>query len=266
MPNGCYVYAIVDRRTPLPTNRVPEISTELTMVPWRELAAVTGTPRAEDSTVTIDAVRRHEAVVEAVRRQGPALPVRFGTVFANASSVASAVAERYELLAADLGRLGDKVELSLTALWTTLPDGDEPAESPLGREAPGGRGAGARYLQGRAAEFRRGEALKARARAVARELDASLGGRALARRVSFLPTQRIAVRATYLLDPAEVDNFKAAFEATLRTSDEVRTLLTGPWPPYSFVGRTETEGAAPAESRFAELAQLVTSAMRGRLG
>jgi len=259
----CYVYAIVGRSAELPAARAGS-GDELAMVPWRELAAVTGTLRDEDARLTVEAVRRHEAVVEAVRRQGPALPVRFGTVFRDVASVASALAAQYEPLAADLDRLGDKLEVSLTALWAAPPNGDAAASPPA--EPIAGRGAGARYLQARAAELRRDEAMKARAKVVARELDLMLGAHALAQRISLLPTPRVALRATYLLDPSGLNAFKRAFEAALRTRGDVRVLLTGPWPPYSFVRRPDAQGAAAPNSRFAELAQLLADATRGRLG
>lgn len=241
MGSACYVYAIVGRDTPLPAADTG-IAADLAMVSWRDLAAVTGRTGDGDAPLTVEAVLHHETIVEAVRRQGPSLPVRFGTVFRDATSVEAALSERYETLAADLERLGDKVELSLTALWASRAFGDELTPVLRDDEASLGQGVGARYLFARAAELRRADALKERARAVDRELNRLLGGLALDRRVSLLPTPRVAVRTAYLLDPAGVGAFEAAFQATHRSRSEVRLLLTGPWPPYSFVRRTEMEG------------------------
>ena len=255
MSSACYVYAIVRRDTPLPANG----AVELAMVPWRELAAVTGRMGNDSAPLTMDAMLHHETVVEAVRRQGPALPVRFGTVFRDATAVASALADRYEPLAADLDRLGNKVELSLTALWAAPVD-DASASSPKEEGAPAARSAGARYLHARAAELRRDDALRERAGIVARKLDQVLGSLALERRVSLAPMPRVAVRAAYLLDPAGVSSFRAAFDAMHRAERDVRLLLTGPWPPYSFVRRTETESGAGSVGRLAELAQILTDA------
>lgn len=260
MRSECYVYAIVGRSIALPPTGAATDGDELAMVPCRELAAVTSALRDDGARLTVEAVRHHEAVVEAVRRQGPALPVRFGTVFRDVASVVSAIAAQYEPLAADLDRLGDKVELGLTALWATPPNGDGPPPAASGPEAPAGQGAGARYLHARAAEFRRDEAMKARAKAVARELDHGPGALALARRMALLPTPRVALRATYLLDPSRLNAFTVAFETTMKARSDVRVLLTGPWPPYSFVRRPGTEGAAAPDSRFAELAQLLADA------
>ena len=237
MHSAHYVYAIVRRNTPLPMVGKGNGAGALTMVPWRELAAVAARRPADDATFSIEAMLHHEAVVEAVRHQGPALPVRFGTMFRDETSVASALAERYDPLVADLDRVGDKVELSLTALWASASHDQLPALR--GEEALTGQSAGARYLLARAAELRREETMKERARLVARRLDQALSAHALDRRVTLAPVERVAVRTAYLLDPAGVTAFRAAFDAMRRERREVRLLLTGPWPPYSFVTRTE---------------------------
>ena len=256
MRSAHYVYAIVRPGTPLPHIGAGGIGPGLDMVRWRELAAVTERIEDAGAPVTMEAVLHHETVVEAVRQHGPALPVRFGTVFPDATSVASALAERCELLASDLDRLGDKVELSLTALWPTDPVSEEQA-TPAG-EGTTAPNAGVRYLYARAAELRRAEAMKKRARSLAANLDQVLGGWALEQRVSFLPTPRIALRAAYLLDPVAVAAFRTVFDTMRCEQREVRLLLTGPWPPYSFVTRAETKDDSETDGRLAELTRVLT--------
>ena len=128
MASGCYVYAIVGRGAALPRELMAHVS-DLALVPWRDLAAVTGRAGDARPCLTLEAALHHEAVIEAVRQLGPALPVRFGTVFDESHSVAAALAQRYQLLAADLDRLGDKVEMSLTVLW-----GDSTVNAPPAAE------------------------------------------------------------------------------------------------------------------------------------
>jgi hypothetical protein len=263
LSSACYVYAIVSRDTPLP---IAATGAELALVPWRALAAITRRLGEAGARLTMDAVLHHEAVVEAVRQQGPALPVRFGTVFPDEPSVASAIAQRYEPLVADLDRLGDKVELSLTALWAASPFSDGHTATTREEGRPEGQGAGARYLHARAAELRVEDAVNERARAVAEELDEVLGGLALERRASVLPTPRIAVRAAYLLESAGVSGFQKAFEGIRETRGDLRVLLTGPWPPYSFVMRREAEGGGASGDRLAALVQQLTNSMPGRPG
>jgi hypothetical protein len=257
---SCCVYAIVGRDMLLPSRSIEGNDADLAIVPWGELAAVTGPGGRDRSQPTMENVLHHEAVVEAVRQHGRALPVRFGTVFRDATSVASALADRYERLRSDLHRLGDKIELSLTALWVA------PERVTCEETAKAGVARGARYLLGRAAELRRQDALKEQARLVAEELDQVLGGRARDRRVSLLPTPRIAVRTAYLMDAAGVRDFRAAFDAVRGGRRDVCLLLTGPWSPYSFVQQTEAESGAVPDGRLAELAHILTERMRGRLG
>lgn len=260
MASARYVYAIVGRGTPLPPAGSCAAANELAIVPWRELAAVTRRIGEGHATFTMEAVMHHEAVVEAVRQQGPALPVRFGTLLRDAASVASALAERYDALVDDLQRLGDKVELSLTAIWSTEPLGSEPAPA-LDAPANGHQSAGAHYLKARAAELRRHEGLEERARTIAERLDHTLSGHSLERRVSLLPKSRIAIRTAYLLEPSGVGAFRAAVETVRRTLTEMRVLLTGPWPPYTFVRRQGKDGETSVDGRLAEIAQLLTSAV-----
>lgn len=261
MSGACYVYAIVGRETPLP-HAGADATTVLAMVPCRGLAAVTGDVGGDRAILSLEAVLHHEAVVEAVRQRGPALPVRFGTVFRDARSVASALAERYEPLEADLGRLGDKVEMGLTALWAaTTPAGG--TDNACREEGARELSAGARYLRSRAADVARDDAQRERALTVVRKLDRVLGARALERHVSLLPTLRVAFRISYLLHPAQVCAFRAAFEATHAGLAEVRLLLTGPWSPYSFVNRTKADDGTSPDGRLAALVELFTKGRHG---
>jgi hypothetical protein len=266
MGSAWYVYAIVGRETSLPVSGFSTGLAELTKVPCGKLAAVTQRVLAvESAPVTMEAVLHHEAVVETVRRQGPALPVRFGTVFRDASLVASALAERYAPLEAALHRLGDKVEMSLTALWSGAEAGDARSHAVREQQAVAEQSAGARYLYARAAELRDDETLKRRARIMAEELDQILGGFALERRTTLLPTPRIAVRIAFLLNPAELAAFQSAFETLRRVRSEMRVVLTGPWPPYTFVKESQAEDIS-SDNRLGTLFQLLTEEIREARG
>lgn len=265
MASAHYVYAIVRRDAPLPTAGGAIAGIELSTIAWRELAAVTRAIPFEDTTITPAAVLHHESVVEAVRERSPALPVRFGTVFSDARSIALALAERYEPLAADLDRVGDKVELSLTALWASPVDA-EVSSVASGDDVTTQRGAGAHYLHARAAEFRRVDAMDERARAIARELEDTLGKLALERRLVLRPTPRVAVRVAYLLEPSGVSVFRAAVDALRRSGSSCRLILTGPWPPYSFVGRASAESAIAPMGHVAAIARHLTTEMQERPG
>jgi hypothetical protein len=134
--------------------------------------------------------------------------------------------------------------LSLTAFWRGSP---APSDAPTAEQATApSMKSGASYLHARAAEVRRDDALEVRARTVAEELNREVGGLAIERRVSLCPMPGVAMRTAYLVDSARVKAFKAAFGKLRGSHGELRLLLTGPWPPYSFVGGTDVESSLSA--------------------
>jgi Gas vesicle synthesis protein GvpL/GvpF len=223
MASGCYVYAILARETPLPAGLRGFSGVAVSTVPYRALAAATSPLQSEALRPTAEKEWLHETIVEALRQQGPALPVRFRTVLADASAVADARAERCDVLTADLARLGDKVAFGLSVLWA-------PPITPGEERAPGSgataeaQGLGARYLQARLAAYRREVAMRARARALARELDGALSVHALVR------------RCTLPRDPA---------------SGGARNLSPGARARPGFPGRVRTAPPGPSRSGLA---------------
>jgi hypothetical protein len=237
-----YVYAILPAGARFPAGLTGLAGRAVEPVRYQSLMAATSAvepgevqPRAED-------VMAHETTVEALQQAGPLLPVRFGTVLPGTADVERALAEQYAILTADLERLGSTIELGLTVLWDEVPADAGP---PPDAESPSA-GPGTRYLQARVAEHRRETAARDRAGALADSLDAALLPYALDHRRTTYADGRIAVRAAYLLPANRVYAFQSAFEQSRQQLLGVRCLLSGPWPPYSFVtpakGRTAMSG------------------------
>ncbi len=244
MVERAYVYAIAAANVRLPEN-IAGFGGPLYIIPYGELAAIVSQVHVADHRddgdpipgATAANLLRHESVVEAARGAGPALPVRFGTALANDDAVMRALAKHYDALCDDLRRVGDKVELGLSVLWRSI----GPPETPIGapKRDAGAEGAswrpGLAYLRARQVEYRQAEAIRARAQALARGVDLALRPHALAWRRDLCPSERLALRDQYLLTREQVGAFERAFDELRRSHLEARFLLTGPWPPYSFV-------------------------------
>jgi hypothetical protein len=200
-------------------------------IPCGDLAAITSALAFGELRSTVDQVLRHEAVVEALRDAGPALPVRFGTVLAGTDAVKREVSARYSALVSDLARLGDAHEFGLVALWEHAISEERKAPD-LTSELPV---TGAQYLRARCEEYRRESLQQERARALADELHAVIGRHALDHRTAILPTPRLAVRAAYLVKSEGAEHLCTSFEDARRRCPGLRLLLSGPWPPYSFI-------------------------------
>lgn len=241
MSSACYVYAILQRETPLPPGLTGFAGAPLTLLTYRDLTAVTSAIEGGPLRLTAEQVLQHESIVEAIRRAGPSLPVRFGTVLPHPWAVVRALEERYSTLAADLTRLGTAVELGLTILWSGADEAvmQPPHENPF----PATRGPGGQYLRERLSERRRDEAQQERAADLFRQIDQVLSFHAREQQSTLLPTPRMLARAAYLLPPEAVPSFRQAFEELRHTHPDLHFLLSGPWPPYSFVTphRGETE-------------------------
>jgi len=239
MSGGWYVYAIVARDHPLAPGLTGFGNEELTTVAGGDLAAVTSRLAPHGLQGTTENVLRHGAIVEELQQGGPTLPVRFGTVVADAETLADALAERHVELTADLARLGDKVEFGLTVLWEQLSsDDDSRADGAIDGDGPG-HGPGTRYLRARLAESRREAAKQDAAKSIAREIDAALGPCVLDRRCSIAPTERLAIRAAFLIEPTRFDACRQVIAEVRHRRPDLRVMVRGPWAPYSFVSRAQ---------------------------
>jgi hypothetical protein len=242
MEHSCYVYAILRREASIPADLAGLNDAPLSLVSWLELAVAVSPIEGTRIAPTPASLLRHEAVVERLCQAGPALPVRFGTILADAQAVVQALAGQYEVLCSDLARVGDKVELGLTILWGTTAAQDEAASEQQtawtsDTPADGTPGAGTRYLQARLAYYRREAARKNTIKLLLADLEQRLRPYALEQRTSMLPGPRLAARAAYLVHPDQVKAFQQAVDELRQGHPDLRWLISGPWPPYSFVTR-----------------------------
>lgn len=255
MTGGWYVYAIVAHDDRLPAGLTGLGDGPLAMVASGDLAAVVSPLAPCDLQRTTEDVVRHGAIVEALQQRGPTLPVRFGTVLSDVEAVVRALEERQTELCADLTRLGDKVEFGLTVLWDrSADDGDD--RPVVATEDDGTEhGPGVRYLRARLAVLHRDDARRAAARTIASELDAALGSLVLDRRCSFAPTERLAVRAAFLIEPARFDACRHAIAEVRSRHPDLRVLVSGPWSPYSFVSRDQAGEQGPLSPSLSDISR-----------
>lgn len=243
MPSGWYVYAILPADSTLPAGLRGFHGAPVSVVRGGEVAAATSPIERGPPSASPARLLEHEATVEAVRRASPALPARFGTIFPTVEALAHALEARSAVLAADLARLGDAVELGLTVLEAGPARGDAapaPDESDPATEIPErlrhAAGPGARYLAARAARYGGDTRARDEARRMEERMERALGPYAVESRYTPRPAPRLVLRAAYLVAPSRVEAFRTAVEELRRSSSGgIRLLVAGPWPPYSFV-------------------------------
>jgi hypothetical protein len=168
----------------------------LSYAPAGDLAVVWApAPPDAPSAPTLEALRRHEAIVETLMADRDVLPVRFGTRVRDARAAALAIDERRDDLALALRRVRGASEVAVRVA-----------------AAPGATSDGARALT---------------------VVHRPLSELARATRLRRAPSGEL-LRAAYLVDRGAVSAFAAAVGAIQAACPDLRVLCTGPWPPYSF--------------------------------
>jgi Gas vesicle synthesis protein GvpL/GvpF len=183
----------------------------------------------------------HHEVIAAVARDSPVVPMRLATVYPDDETVRALLAEHWDELT-DLLRA-----FSGTQEWAVQVYLDGPGlagHGPAGAEMSplAGRGPGAAALPGRESAWQQAEAH-------ADQIDRRLSLLSIESRRHPLPCLRfrtegwMVLNGAYLVREENADEFGEAARNPGGLAEGVRTAITGPWPPYSFVDREEARAS-----------------------
>lgn len=184
---------------------------------------VPAVPRPE-----LQRIRAHDGVIRAAMDAGfTPVPIRWGQITAGDDEVRAHLESRdYR---PDLERIAGCVEFGIRVLDPDAPDAGSPADD---REQAGGSGAA--YLRLVAERIHALERTRARALETARAIDTELGDVARESRVE--PTERPAgALVAHLVQASAAGTYAARAHAQALAHPPLRIVVTGPWPPYSFV-------------------------------
>lgn len=237
-----YLYGITDARV-LP-ERPPQGLEErgVALLPNNGIAAVIGELTSGCPEANERHLREHFQVVEAFMARDTVLPVRFGTAFAGLEELREHLARAHGAYASDLRRLRGQVELSVRAERRGIPAPLAGSEAAL---ALAGAGPGARYLAEKFALAAQDLVQLREAQTLADMLTERLAAQATQAvwRALALPSGTAGVSMAFLLPKERLDGFRAATDALGPAARNLNILLTGPWPPYSFVSAPEAADA-----------------------
>lgn len=230
MTESYAIYCIVDSNQPAPAGVVGLHAGAVTTLPYRGIAAAVSALAAPVADIVAGAVQ-HEAVVERLIEAHAVLPMRFPTVLGSPEAVVAMMARHYDSFNESLCRLRGRVEFGVKVLW---PDR---LWRPKGRPCDGERhsAGGRQYMQERYRQHRDRKARQEQAAQWERILDTSLGQWVAAKKAGDLVTDRLAFDGVYLVDVAKQGDFRRAFANLAGEDPEPKYLLSGPWPPYSFI-------------------------------
>jgi hypothetical protein len=184
-------------------------------------------------------------VLEAALPKVTVLPFRFGTIYSDDAHVRAMLAEHPEFRET-LSRLEGKVELGVKAFFDRAVFRARFAEQRgVDAEAPV---SGRAYMQQKQLEREIDEAGRTFVAACARDSHGALAAAAEDGRVNpvqlVAPTrgdQEMVLNGAYLVPTADEQRFIDALDSLREryALDGVAYELTGPWPPYNFVGERD---------------------------
>ena len=268
--HGVWAYAVTEHADQTALRGVRGVGeSPVRVVQAAALTAVAGTVRLdefgeaalrrnlEDLDWLAAVARTHHEVVDAVVRQGPAVPMRLATVYNSDGSLAAMLAQYAGDFRETMLRIGTRKEWGVKAYpggqqgggRVRTPDGNSDAEGPETGERGDPR-AGAAYLRRRRDQLSAASDAKRLATASTRDVHGKLSGLADDSRLHTPQAPQLTggrkpmlLNAAYLLDESASDMFAIAVATLARQHLDIRLELTGPWPPYSFAG---TAGGATA--------------------
>jgi len=227
-----YLYCVLPAEAPDPAvNGIDD-------APLRALRAGAACAWVADVSVApqpdLERIRAHDRVVRAAMATGfTPVPVRFGQVAASDDDVLAHLQSRdYR---ADLERVSGCVEFGIRIVDPEAHASGEadsdPPPVPDGEQA----GAGAAYMRTLAARVHAAERSRTRSLDAARAIDAALASGVREARVESSDHPPGAVVA-HLVQAAAADAYAERARDLARGHPPLRIVVTGPWPPYSFVG------------------------------
>ncbi|MEV6012937.1 GvpL/GvpF family gas vesicle protein [Streptomyces sp. NPDC051976] len=259
-----WLYAVAPAGDPPDTGRMSGVAGEpVRLVTEGTLAAVVGgVPAAdfaeaplkehlEDLRWLEEAARAHHQVIDTVFRGGDVVPLQFATVYHDDEAVRAVLRERGADFADAFARVRGRAEWGVKGYIDPAAREDAPGDG----QGTSSTRPGTAYLLRRKAQ--QGEREQAYRRARDRSADIRQALEEAATRAVAHPPQdpRLAgyegwmiLNDSFLVARDQDDRFSAAVTACAERFPDVDLQLSGPWPPYSFVGE-ETRGRESGEPR-----------------
>lgn len=187
-----------------------------------------------DLTAIEEAGRAHHRVISRVAGEGPVLPLRLATVYADDETIAALLARRYLELATTLESFRGTQEWDVKVYLKPSKHADDHGVLDL------------TSIDGAGEPCQAGDELPpwTTLEACADEIGRKLSRIAVAtrRRPSPLPSPAdnsgwVVLSSAYLVDTEHAARFSEIVTTVTAAHTALRAVVTGPWPPYSFADR-----------------------------
>lgn len=220
-----YVYCLaegVDRlhKTPHGVSGAP-----VRIAHFQDLSAVVSV--CKDFRVTRKNVLAHHEVVQSITERTTPLPARFGTLV-TVEQLSHYVSTHHQAIKAKLSHVHGRVEMNVRMIETI--DG---AKTPQENETVPGPGTA--FLLEKQREILCRQAGTAQKEQLTAWLREKLGELIKEEKISLSPSQTVILaRADHLIERDNVQEYRTKMTKAVDERPDIRFMVSGPWPPYSF--------------------------------
>jgi len=244
-----YAYCIAEKqafpelerhRRPVPLTNLTGISgNQIFLFPASELAVVVSECSSDPSSPEALgqlAAREYARVIGECFKHSTVLPFRFGTSFTDDQSLRRSVRSNQRRFAANVERLRGKAEMHLKVVLDDISPGEahQVAADCVGRE----------YLCNLRETASRQRERQTRARALSVQMHrmfAPLEEEITCKRID---DGKMLLDIAHLIDNKTVERYQNKYSSAMQMMKECQLQLSGPWPPYHFVHRTQSGHSA----------------------
>ena len=178
----------------------------------------------EAVTVNRENVLAHAAVVRSIMVYTTPMPFRFGTLVTE-DQLKSYVSTRKSALGLKLAHVRDCVEMSVKIIWEAEPD-----RQPVTKQETG-----TAFLAEKRREILGDERRASEAKEISTWLHQSVNGLTRDEQVTLRPNEKLVIAASHLVERERLQQYEEKVTEARKSRPELHFLLSGPWPPYSFV-------------------------------
>ena len=192
-----------------------------------DLSALVSVYRSEEFQVSRKNALAHHEVVRSITEHTTPLPTRFGTVV-TIEQLRNYVSTHQEAIKAKLAHIRGGVEMNVRMIGTV-------ASTAISQDAENAGGPGTAFLLEKRRKILREEAGAAQRAEMSAWLREKLGDLIKDEKISVTPSETVILgRADHLIARADVQNYRTKMAKAIEERPEIRFMVSGPWPPYSF--------------------------------
>ena len=224
-----YVYCLAEGVDRL--NKAPRgvAGTAVQIVKFEDLSALVSVCRSDAFKVTRKNALAHHEVVRSITRQTTPLPARFGTLV-TVQQLSNYVSTHRQAIKAKLAHVRGGVEMNVRMIGS-LAVADMSQES----KNENVQGPGTAFLLEKQREILREQAGLAYKKQLSAWLREKLGDLIKEEKISLAPSQTVVLaRADHLIERQNVEEYRTKMARAVEERPEIRFMVSGPWPPYSF--------------------------------